>query len=217
MFSLVGSVPTDQVNEPYQSTFRLMSSTTLNIQVLALECDYANLTFFDFMIYKMMMPMAVITVLFMLYELSIVCQGYVKILTEKSRADLSSAAIRTCVMVMALLYLPITSSVLSYVGCSVLEDSTWVLDLSPDIECFENDHMAYLPLFAAGVVLYVIGIPALLYYIVAVKRSRMFERHGILPEWYQKRYGFLSLKYRDEVYWYVIRCDQKIGAIFRHK
>lgn len=160
-----------------------MSGVNLNIQVLAYDCMQEGVSIFHYMAMKQMVPVAMVMFMF-----AVAGVHYFFTL----RSGLFGAAVRASVVLITLLYLVVTQSVLSYLSCTHLINGPWVLDSSPDIQCFSEEHLEWVWLFVIGIVVYVLGIPCLLFYIIVTKHTT-----GKSSE--NKYVSFLVLKYKPEV------------------
>lgn len=203
---MIGSVPSgDQIRNPFSEAFELISGINLNLQILALECSREHYTYFDYLKIKMLLPFCV-SVAWMTCGVCILLDRAGVMIWRKRGITVSHfiyAAVSTSSLLLTQLYLVVTTAVMSYMSCIQLINGPWVLDSSPDVVCFGNDHLEQVWVFVIGVVFYVIGIPAGLWVMVVHKRHSLLKINGKLPSWYTYGFGFLSKRYHDNVYWCV--------------
>jgi len=205
VFALVGSVPSSsQINEPMYSAMTAISSMNFNFQILALECSTPSLTYFGYLGLKLSVPFVLVI---MVWLVVLVCKIFgervpgFKILHNLEGRYLMYAGVSTSCLLLSLLYLMLTQAVLSYASCTKLENGPWVLDASPDVECFGSIHLQWLWLFVLGLVVYVFGVPLAILYVVVILRPKLLKKHKFkLPDWYEFCFGFLVTKYRAYVY-----------------
>ena len=95
--------------------------------------------------------------------------------------------------VAPLLYIPMSRSTLILFDCTQLPSGDWVLDIDPSVACFDSAWKDVLPVGVIGVVLYVIGLPGFIVWILILNRATLFEhqtfaRYGVLYRLWQTQY-----------------------------
>lgn len=203
----------------YQSAFNAVKLVNFDIQFMAVDCLFPEVTFFHIMILKMLVPVGLVVMLMCVVCLVLLarcCFGWVaKKLRRKTSAELIDAAISSLISLIMTQYLTLVSGIGAYVACTQLDDGTYVLDASPNIYCYDSDgeHFRWQWLFIFGVITFVFGIPACVSYIALIKRNRLLNDCKTLPEYYTRRYSCISGDYRDGLHGYACTvCHVIVGG-----
>lgn len=89
----------------------------------------------------------------------------------------------TIVVVLFLIHPTVTKAVLQLFTCMKLDDGDRYLHADPNLRCFEGDHLTVV--IAAGIpgaLLWVIGVPALAFYLLRNRALRPDAKHGGLDD-----------------------------------
>jgi hypothetical protein len=119
-------------------------------------------------------------------------------------ARLAHALDRTMGAYQALLYVMypmLLINVLVIFDCRPVDMVTGlsVLDTQPSIDCYGEEHAKLFPLAAAALLVYVIGIPLLLF--GGLLKGAPVQLNKVV---FKARYGFLYLRYEAAYWWYEI-------------
>ena len=100
---------------------------------------------------------------------------------------------------MQIVYNGVATKCLQVFMCVKLLDGTQMLNSNPDTTCWEGEHIALVAASIFFLVVYVIGIPAgLLFVLLHYKRQNMLNDEMVMT-----RLGFLYARYEHN--WYVCR------------
>lgn len=101
-------------------------------------------------------------------------------------------------MLLVMFYAPLCYFVLQYFDCTSQPDDTYTLDAEPSTYCYSGVHMDNMKYAIAGVVIYMIGIPAFVFVSLKLKFKLLYEQT------ISDRYGFLYMRFKEQYYyWYV--------------
>ena len=137
---------------------------------------------------EMLMPIVFIVILCIIY---LIMRGFKAVTTEQTTAvfwvkkpqhvaaeedysiKLSAALIRSILMILVMAYIPLCNFTLQYFNCTNQLDGSWSLDAQPSLKCYDDKHMSYLPWALWGVLVYMIGIPAIVAIILRINKDNV--------------------------------------------
>ena len=98
-----------------------------------------------------------------------------------------------------LMYPMLLLNALAIVDCRPIDEDLAVqaLDSEPSVDCYGAEHQKLLPLAAAAFVVYIVGIPTLLFGGLHRGAPAQFSTPV-----FKARYGFLFLRYERPYWWY---------------
>ena len=125
----------------------------------------------------------------------------ISVLSKKSNVFkphfLKTALVRSSMTILLFMYMPLTQSILEYYDCVTMDDGSSRLERARHQECYKGDHMAYLPLAVISLIVFVIGIPALLAAILMKKVKETAVHLDVI-----EMFGNLYVKYRPALFWW---------------
>jgi hypothetical protein len=189
MMALLGRVDFDWPDS-VKYLFSFFSAFSLNIQLISPECTFTELNYLMTFIAIESLPIAAIVVLFVFvlimgvfwrcppvwkgFTLCCECFGFngarwrdAKATRVKAWQETRDGLFGTAVFLVDFLYLPIVTTTLSAFSCHAHRDPDGTsigefLDASPDMRCWEGDHMVMVYIAIGAIVLYVVGIPVII-------------------------------------------------------
>ncbi|GBG24420.1 Triose phosphate/phosphate translocator, chloroplastic [Hondaea fermentalgiana] len=117
--------------------------------------------------------------------------------TEDDLASLRNKSIGLAFNFCFIAYPSLVVILLEPLSCIELADGSIVMQASPDIVCWESYHIYSLVIWSVlGILIYIIGIPALQLYILIIAESRDLKADPTFLE----RFGWMYSDFRQEVY-----------------
>ncbi|KNC51760.1 uncharacterized protein AMSG_12104 [Thecamonas trahens ATCC 50062] len=180
--------------------FDIASALNVNIELSSPECSAAAGT--DVWVLKLVLTLllpvfAAVVVVAIAALLWVAGRLGIPWLSNKSTAEVTSAAGRTWFQIMVLLFLPLASAGFSVFGCRRDESGRWLLDADPARSCY-NDAW-WRGLFAPGLLavsVYGFGFPACVYGVLVSRRRKLDAITFTL------RFGFLVARFVDTAWWF---------------
>jgi len=100
--------------------------------------------------------------------------------------------VKTFVWLIYLMYPFLCSTVLQFFKCRQIED-TWVIAADVSLVCYDDKYYTYMYVGAAAFVLYVVGIPLVLYIVLKRNEDKLWTDAHML-----ERYGVLYMPYKED-------------------
>eukprot|EP00300_Choanocystis_sp_HF-7_P027251 c32331_g1_i1.p1 GENE.c32331_g1_i1~~c32331_g1_i1.p1 ORF type:complete len:537 (-),score=70.36 c32331_g1_i1:57-1631(-) len=196
LLSLVAQIDV-QWPEAIQSCLDALSLLNWNMELAAPECNTLQISpFLSRLLLTLLLPLFA-AVAMAIAMASAMLASQIGLLPGGLRfAVLWGAGRRACLQMMGVLYLPLAAFVVGFFDCRFI-GSQQVLKSDPSVRCYGREWMQLLPIIVAGIVVYVLGMPAAV--AISLRGARisaasMNELH--------LRWGFLTAKYRDAEYAY---------------
>ena len=192
-----------------RALFSALSLANFNLQLLSLDCydGWGGLPRRLALQFSLpLLCLAIYSCLLLCYSLLLYLARLLRgespiaaVVRLQRSARLAHALDRTVGAYQALLYVMypmLLINVLSIFDCRPLDESIGlsVLDAQPSIDCYGDEHMKLFPLAAAAALVYVIGIPVLLFGGLH-KGAGQLSLKGAQLHVFRARYGFLYLRY----------------------
>ena len=181
--------------------YKVLAGASLGIEVASPQCAVGGMNFYALFL-STLVGMGIIILVLMAPPLAVVARkrregGFRATVSEVLVSDAGASAFRDVFVVVLLLHPSISGKAMEFFRCRTIDDVSYLMaDYS--LECYDSSWFLFLPVVLIVLVLFALGTPCIIAYVLYVRRAALYDRGKAVPQPLDVLYAI----YQPHAYWY---------------